>query len=101
MKDYSYIKEHEACMDLHTEKMAELNEILGILEENMGAYKNLVEYYCGEEWGEDFESDNRGLIPADIKRGVLSEDGLYNVLGDVKQTALRMLGLATEYLKVL
>ena len=29
---------------------------------------------------EDFAADESGEIPADIKRGVLSEDGIYNLL---------------------
>ena len=28
----------------------------------------------------DFELDEEGKLPADLKRGVLSEDGIYNLL---------------------
>ena len=31
---------------------------------------------------EDFKDDEAGKLPNDLKRGVLSEDGLYNFLAD-------------------
>lgn len=40
----------------------------------------LEEYYTSPLWRKDFEDDSLGLIPSDIKRGVLSEDGIYNLL---------------------
>ena len=42
----------------------------------------LEEYYVSGEWRSDFESDEDGLIPDDVRRGVLSEDALYNILAD-------------------
>ena len=40
----------------------------------------LERYYEGRNWKADFALDEKGLLPADLKRGVLSEDGIYNVL---------------------
>ena len=40
----------------------------------------LEDYYENGLWRLDFETDERGLLPRNLKRGVLSEDGLYNVL---------------------
>ena len=40
----------------------------------------LDEYYTSGEWQEDYEADEAGLFPADLKRGVLSQDGLYDFL---------------------
>ncbi|MBQ8827446.1 MAG: DUF4298 domain-containing protein [Oscillospiraceae bacterium] len=45
----------------------------------------LTEYYEGGQWLADYESDERGELPSDLKRGVLSQDGLYNLLEDIKQ----------------
>ena len=42
--------------------------------------KKILSSYCETLWKEDFEADEKGLIPKDIKRGVLSEDGLYDLL---------------------
>ena len=43
----------------------------------------LTDYLESGAWREDFEADEAGLVPGDLKRGVLSEDGLYNLLADI------------------
>ena len=42
----------------------------------------LSEYYEGSLWREDFDADEAGHLPPDLKRGVLSEDGVYNLLSE-------------------
>jgi hypothetical protein len=37
-------------------------------------------YMDSGQWKEDYEADEKGEIPKDLKRGVLSQDGLYNLL---------------------
>ena len=38
--------------------------------------------YYDKDWRKDFEADEAGKLPQDLKRGVLSEDGLYDLLTD-------------------
>lgn len=45
----------------------------------------LGEYYGSDLWRQDFADDEAGLLPANLKRGVLSEDGLWNLLVDVRE----------------
>lgn len=45
----------------------------------------LCGYYGSQEWRKDFEDDEAGLLPEDLKRGVLSEDGLWNLLDSCKE----------------
>ena len=59
--------------------MAGLEELEGLGEK----IKSLREYQSSGQWLKDFEADEAGKIPSGLKRGVLSEDGLYNLLGDV------------------
>jgi hypothetical protein len=42
--------------------------------------KELESYYLSDEWKQDFSDDEAGLLPPDLKRGVLSEDGIYNLI---------------------
>ena len=37
-------------------------------------------YYTSGQWWEDYEADERGELPPDLKRGVLSQDALYDLL---------------------
>ena len=45
----------------------------------------LLEYYTGGQWLADYEADSRGELPEDLKRGVLSQDGLWNLLEELEQ----------------
>ena len=42
--------------------------------------EELDEYLGSEDWKRDFSDEEAGLLPRDMPRGVLSEDGLYNAL---------------------
>ena len=42
--------------------------------------KALSEYYSSDSWKRDYAADEAGLLPKDLKRGVLSEDGIYTLL---------------------
>ncbi len=54
--------------------------------EEMQTLKQLVDqldvYYSGPLWRMDYEADEKGLLPRDLNRGVLSEDGIWNLLTD-------------------
>ena len=59
-----------------------------ILKEDVNLQKMLCEltsYYESGQGLKDFESDERGELPKDLKRGVLSEDGVYNLLSEFKE----------------
>lgn len=45
----------------------------------------LTDYMDSGQWLKDFEADERDELPHNLKRGVLSEDGLYNLIGDVEE----------------
>ena len=42
----------------------------------------LEHYYEGGCWKKDFEDDEAGLLPSYLKRGVLTEDAIYDLLTD-------------------
>lgn len=47
--------------------------------------RELDAYYGSDLWKQDFAADEAGLLPEDLKRGVLSEDGIYNALEEYKE----------------
>ncbi len=47
--------------------------------------QELTEYYENGQWLADYEADEADLLPRDLKRGVLSEDGVYNLLFDISE----------------
>ena len=47
--------------------------------------RRLDAYYTSGEWREDYEADENGELPPDLKRGVLSQDALYDLLESVNE----------------
>ena len=47
--------------------------------------QKLIAYYESPNWRSDYESDERGELPKGLKRGVLSEDGIYNLLTEIQK----------------
>jgi hypothetical protein len=56
----------------------------------------LTEYLESGAWREDYEADEAGLVPPDLKRGVLSEDGLYDLLADIVRVNEHLRELAED-----
>lgn len=48
--------------------------------------QELTEYYENGQWMADYEADEAGLLPMNLKRGVLSQDGVYNLLFEIEQS---------------
>ena len=75
-----------------TQMEQRFNKVLAVIlddrktPEMLEAIKNdvavLNEYYGSELWKQDFVDDEAGRLPTELKRGVLSEDGLWNLLSD-------------------
>lgn len=69
------------------------NELLVALdsyEDCLGDYRKLEDYYLGEQWMKDYEADEAGKLPKDLKRGVLSEDAVYDLLSDHKEISVTL-----------
>ena len=56
----------------------------------------LDEYYGSELWRQDLADDEAGRLPADLRRGVLSEDGAYDALCENRRLLGRMAEIAAE-----
>ena len=50
-------------------------------------YYKLIDYYENGQWLKDYEYDERGKLPTDLKRGVLSQDAVYNLLAEINNKA--------------
>lgn len=84
----SFIREEQVRrITYHEELLQGLHRILSKpdasdkeLSAFRGAVNALAAYYGSDEWKTDFADDEAGLLPPDLKRGVLSEDGIFNAL---------------------
>ena len=60
------------------------------------AITTLNEYYGSDLWRKDYADDEAGLLPAGLKRGVLSEDGVWNLLCEWQELNSLLLKTADE-----
>ena len=79
-KGVKHISEMEEIFDKVLQTQSAFEKAIEEYRELQSEIGKLEEYYSSEQWKEDFAADERGEIPADVKRGVLSEDGIYNLL---------------------
>lgn len=45
----------------------------------------LTQYYESGQWMEDYDTDARGQLPKDLKRGILAQDTFYNLLSELRE----------------
>ena len=79
------IAQMELLMERASEAVMQLSAALDIMEEAQPGIAALDDYYGSQTWRQDFDDDASGLLPANLKRGVLSEDGIWNLLSDCQE----------------
>ena len=60
------------------------------------AIQMLNDYYGSDVWKQDFADDESERLPKDLKRGVLSEDAIWNLLADSHELNQRLQEIATK-----
>jgi hypothetical protein len=91
------IREDSICELLQIERIKwmeqRFNNALAVIKDDSAAslkaikedVAELSKYYGSELWKLDFAADEAGKLPPDLKRGVLSEDGIWNLLSDYRE----------------
>lgn len=90
MEQTERIKEMEQRMNRASMAVMGLSAALDHFEAAKNDIDMLNTYYGSSEWKEDFDADQQNLLPKDLKRGVLSEDGLWNLLEDYRELKKRL-----------
>ena len=90
------IYEMEDIRDKAVQKMDALAEKMAEYEAFQPEIRKLEAYYTSPQWKEDFAADEAGEYPESLKRGVLSEDGIWNVLERNKELRERIGGELTD-----
>ncbi|MBO4509752.1 MAG: DUF4298 domain-containing protein [Lachnospiraceae bacterium] len=80
----------EGILDRANGRMNVLEKAIEEFEKAQAEIKKLEEYYTSQQWKDDFAADEEGKYPADLKRGILSEDGIYNMLERNKELLQRI-----------
>ncbi|MBR6129355.1 MAG: DUF4298 domain-containing protein [Bacteroidaceae bacterium] len=74
------IRKMERHLNRAVSALKRLSSALDKYDEAKEDIAALASYYGSDDWKQDFAADEAGLLPKDLKRGVLSEDGIWNLL---------------------
>ena len=85
-----YIYAMENILDKATYMMDTLEKKIVEYEEFQSAIKKLEAYYISQQWKDDYAMDETGKFPEKLKRGVLSQDGIWNMLERNKELTQRI-----------
>ena len=95
MKQTQRISQMEQRLDSATTALRVLSDALDKYAEAQKSIKILGEYYGSPEWRKDFADDEADRLPASLKRGVLTEDAIWDLLADDRELRSRMSVLAS------
>lgn len=99
MEQIERIKAMERCLDRASQAVMHFSAALDEYADAQDSLRKLSDYYGSDQWKQDFAADSAGLLPTDLKRGVLSEDAVWNLLEDVRDLKERMREMVTDNLK--
>lgn len=94
--DITRIREMEQRMTRALKIVRAMDSALNAFELVQGDIRTLDEYYGSDEWKADHAADEAGLLPPTLKRGVLSEDSIWNLLEDNKDLLRRMTNRSSD-----
>ena len=75
-----HIYQMESLLNNATKRLDELEKMISDYEKFQSDIQKLEEYYTSQQWKDDFAMDEAGEFPEELRRGILSEDGIYNLL---------------------
>ena len=90
MEQIERITQMEQRMERAAAAVMSLSAALDRYEEVREDISALEAYYDSDTWKQDFADDEEGKFPADLRRGVLSEDGIWNLLTDARELVERL-----------
>jgi len=90
MEQTERIRKMEERLDRASQSVMKLSAALDEYAEAQEALRELEAYYGSKEWKQDFSADEAGRLPKDLKRGVLSEDAVWNLLEDSRDINRRL-----------
>ena len=99
METIERIQHFEQLLDAATPVLKDLDAALDRFDGIQEAVLELSGSYGSEEWHADLAEDEAGNLPAGLKRGVLSEDGIYDVLSGHYALTVRLLDTVSAILK--
>ncbi len=94
MEQIDRIKYMEGVFEETLSQTRSLMELITNYDSIRDSINELSAYYSGKKWKQDFAADEASLLPPDLKRGVLSEDGIWNLLCEWREIEKQIVDIA-------
>ena len=99
MEQIERIKTMEEHLNKAEAAVKALSDALDLYAEAMESIETIDDYLVSDEWQQDFDDSEAGRLPKDLKCGVLSEDGIWNVVDTSRELNCQMLEIVSTMLR--
>ena len=100
MQPLERIPEMEAVYQEAEAAVAAYEAALVALRKKMTVLQTMSDYYGSEDWFLDLDYEEREGLPEGMTSGVLSEDGVYNILTDIFRLGIESIELGTQLVQI-
>ncbi|MBR5086445.1 MAG: DUF4298 domain-containing protein [Muribaculaceae bacterium] len=99
MEQIERIKTMEEHLNKASQAVKALNDALDLYTDAMESIEIIDDYLVSDEWQQDYNDSEAGRLPKDLKCGVLSEDGIWNVVETNRELQAQMLEIVATHLR--
>ena len=99
MEQIERIKTMEEHLNKAEAAVKALSDALDLYTEAMESIETIDDYLVSDEWQQAFDDSEAGRLPKDLKCGVLSEDGIWNVVDTSRELNCQMLEIVSTMLR--
>ena len=99
MEQIERIKTMEEHLNKAEAAVKALSDALDLYTEAMESIETIDDYLVSDEWQQDFDDSEAGRLPKDLKCGVLSEDGIWNVVDTSRELNCQILEIVSTMLR--
>jgi hypothetical protein len=85
MRNVDRIGQMEQRLDRVVAVILEMKNALADFDAIQEDVRALDDYLGSDDWKSDLAAEEGGLLPSDLKCGVLSEDGIWNALEEYRE----------------
>ena len=96
MENIERIEEMEQKFNQAFDAIRKMETAFEHYESTQENIRQLNAYLGSKAWKDDLYADEAGILPVNLKRGVLSEDGIWNLLADWHELKERMAQLVCK-----
>lgn len=94
------VEEMEERLNMCQEQVEIFRRELAVFAEIMDDYRALYQYYGSEMYHADVDAMQSGQLPDSVRAGVLTEDLLYNLIGDMEGVKADLAELLAKMLRI-